>query len=840
MLLILLYACSTRKVPKGEYLLTKNNFEFTDAKLFADRVPNFVSQKPNSKVALSFYLVPLQLWIYNLANPKYDTILNEYNTYPNNMKNQKLRDSLFVKYGHPEYIGKSLWRDRTLHFFGQAPVILDQSKTTKSAKAIEDFLTYKGYWDAHVKYNHKLDSAAKKATANYIITNNDPTYIKDYFYDIPYDNIKNIYEQTVNESFVKSGKILDQENLEKEVKRLNDLMRERGYYSFNRTNEEVSFTADTLKSTKQVPITLEIKKQDSTKYKQTTIGNVDVYILENPIDTTNIKKETYKGINFYKRENNYKNKTFWSPILVESGKIYEPKALELTKRNLIALNNFSIVNSNSEKLRNAPNDSILDVRYILKPLPRYQIKGAFDVHYSQILNFGFSPSVELTTRNVFGGAENLGISFSGIIGTTKNSEDPSKNKFFNAYELSAQANLSVPRLMMPYVSNILPKRYSPSTIINLGTSIQNNIGLGRINFNGGINYNLNINDRVSHRFTLLNTQFSFTQNKDKYYDYFPRDGEIAHEMFALYFASNPAAATQFLQGMSIDELSKMVLSDEAFLSTLTGNNADLLTLFKQSLLNKDRQTQDVIISSFIYNFIYNEIGKKDFKNPFSINIKAEFAGNIFSLFNTKEAEVGIIDNPKTIFKIPYSQFAKFDIDVRKYFTFFNEKHTLALRQFIGIGIPYGNSSQMPFVRSYFNGGSYDIRAWRAFSGLGPSDSQVDVRIRSYIMDNIKLTSSIEYRFPINKMFHGAVFTDAGNIWSLKDNGIGDQFKFNKFISQMGVGSGFGLRINIAYMTLRMDLAYQMYDPNMPQGERWRISKIKLLQPTWNFAFGYPF
>ena len=90
------------------------------------------------------------------------------------------------------------------------------------------------------------------------------------------------------------------------------------------------------------------------------------------------------------------------------------------------------------------------------------------------------------------------------------------------------------------------------------------------------------------------------------------------------------------------------------------------------------------------------------------------------------------------------------------------------------------------------------------------------------------------------MFHGAVFTDAGNIWSLKDNGIGDQFKFNKFISQMGVGSGFGLRINIAYMTLRMDLAYQMYDPNMPQGERWRISKIKLLQPTWNFAFGYPF
>ena len=243
----------------------------------------------------------------------------------------------------------------------------------------------------------------------------------------------------------------------------------------------------------------------------------------------------------------------------------------------------------------------------------------------------------------------------------------------------------------------------------------------------------------------------------------------------------------------------------------------------------------------IKNFVYNEIGKKDRPNPFYFNGKVELAGNIFSIFNSSRRDDGIVSGPsRTIFSIPYSQFVKFDIDVRKYFTFNNEKQTLALRQFVGIGIPYGNSSTMPFVRSYFNGGSNDIRAWRVFGGLGPADSQLDEKVRSYVMDNVKLTTNIEYRMPFTEMFEGAAFVDAGNIWSLKDSGFGDQFKFSKFISQMGVGTGVGLRINVAYITLRLDAAYKVYDPNKPSGDRWVIGKWQPLKPVLNFAFGYPF
>lgn len=828
-----LYACSTtKKVPEGEYLLTKNNYRYEDGKILDDEVPNYVSQKPNKK---QLFLFPIGLWMYNATNPKYDSILNEYMTYPSEMRNQKLRDSLFIKYEHPEYVGKSLFYERFMHNIGQPPVILDQGKTETSANSIRKFFVYKGYWDADVKFSHELDSAAKKAQANYLITHKDPTYISDYYYNIPDPNIRNIYEEDLTKSLVKGKQILDQSTLEKEVKRINDLMKDRGYYKFNNSNEEIYFTADTLQSRKNVPLTMDIHKDSmDSRYKITTIGDIKVHLLEKLADSTETVKDSLLGINFYKLDDQFKTMALWRPIILKKGDVYQQRNLDLTKRNISSMNNFSIIKYD-EILRKG-NDSILDISYYLAPLPKYDLKIATDINYSQILNFGVSPSVDLTSRNVFGGAENLTTSVSGIFGSIVNTKNPDKRSL--AYEISAQASLNFPRLLLPFKTwRLIPKRYSPTSSIVLGASVQDNIGLGRIGFNAGLNYFANVNDIVSHRLSLFNTQLSITRNKDRYYDFFPADAVVRENIFQNY---SPALYQDFVNGqISSDDFSTIILNDTNYQSSLTGDDLSLYNTFRQSLINKDRQTQDVLISSMIYNVIYNEIGKKDRPNPFYLNAKVELAGNAFALFKSNPREVGVISGEtKKIFDIPYSQFVKFDVDVRKYFTFFNNKHTLALRQFIGVGIPYGNSSTMPFVRSYFNGGSNDIRAWRVFGGLGPADSQLDEKIRSYIMDNVKLTTNIEYRMPFTPMFEGAAFIDAGNIWSLKDSGFGDEFKFNKFLSQMGVGTGVGLRVNVAYITLRLDAAYKVYDPNQPVGDRWVLGNT--WKPVLNFAFGYPF
>lgn len=825
-------------------MLTKNKFEFEDKKEFFDEeLKDYVQQKPNKK---QFLFMPLSLLLYNAANPKYDTLFNEYLTYPSEMRNQKLRDSLFIKYNMQSSVGKSLLWDRILHNFGTPPVILDQTRTDKSAASIEKRMTYRGYWDSEVKFKHELDSAAKKASVTYFLKHNSPTNIKEYYYNIPDAGVKGLYQQNINETLVKSGRVLDQTVLEKEVTRINDLMRRSGYYKFNNGNDEVYFVADSLKDRKNVPLTLEIHKDSAdSPYKRSTFGNIDVAIVDEPSDFgKKTVKDSLRRIRFHKMNNNYKTNSIWRAIIVDNKAVYNQNQLDLTKRNLLAMNNFSILKA-KDSLRQGgaikPNDSIIDVLYLLKPLPKYEIKAGTDLNYSQFLNWGISPSLDLTTRNVFRGAENLTTSVSGTFGSIRNPKNLDKRIL--AYEYSAQASLSFPRLLLPFnYYRLIPKRYTPTSSIVLGASVQNNIGLGRVNFNTGLNYFANVNDQSSHRLTLFNTLFSLTKNKDSYYDFFVNDDAVRKAVFDDYFLYNPQLQQQFQSGaITRDQVSEQIIADNSYILTLDQQKADKLVEFLGTLVNKDRQTQDVIISSFIYNFIYNEIGKKDYPNAFYFNGKMEVAGNIPSLFNQKrEDNGGILRSPeRTIFGIPYAQFVKFDFDVRKYFKF-NGNQTLVLRQYIGLGIPYGNSSSMPFVRSYFNGGANDIRAWVAFGGLGPGGSQVDERVRTYLMGNVKLTTNLEYRIPFNDMYEGAIFTDIGNVWNTDNNGFDDQFKFNKFIREMGVGSGLGLRVNVAYITLRLDLAYKIYDPNKPDGERWRFNKFQPFKPTLNLAFGYPF
>jgi len=843
----LLYACSTtKKVPDGEYLLTKNSFEFEDKKEnFDGELKNYVQQKPNKKQLL---FMPISLLLYNAANPKYDTLLNEYMTYPNEMRNQKLRDSLFIKYNMKSSVGKSLLMDRLYHNWGSPPVILDQTRTEKSAESIEKRLTYRGFWDAEVKFKHQLDSLGKKAAVEYLIKHNDPTYIKDYYYNIPDPAIRNAYKYSIGETLIRSGNILDQTVLEKEVTRINELMRTNGYYRFNISNEEVYFVADSLKSRKQVPLTLEIHRDSlDTPYKVATIGNIDVAIVDEASDfPKNTKKDSLRRVRFHKMNENYKSSSLWRAVIMDSKQTYDQKKLDVTKRNFLTMNNFSILKAR-DSLRHgggtAPNDSIVDVLYLLKPLPKYELKVGTDVNYSQLLNLGVSPSIDLTTRNVFRGMENLSTSLSGTFGSIRSTQDI--NKRVLAYEISAQASLNFPRLLLPFnYYKFIPKRYTPTSSIVLGASVQNNIGLGRVNFNTGLNYQANVNDQVYHKLTIFNTQLSLTKNKSAYYDYFVNDNAVREEIFQDYFTYNTVARDEFKAGqLTRDQVSQKITEDTNYQGTLDADGQDLYTAFRGTLVNKDRQTQDVLISSFIYNFVYNEIGKKDYPNAFYFNGKVELAGNALSIFNQKRNDGGgIVTSPqRTIFGIPYAQFIKFDIDTRKYFKF--NRNTLVLRQFVGVGVPYGNSKDMPIVRSYFNGGSNDIRAWVAFGGLGPADSQVDERVRTYMTDNIKLTTNIELRVPFTDMYEGALFTDIGNTWSIKNNtndGYGSEFKFNKFLGQMGVGSGFGLRVNVAYITLRVDLAYKIYDPNKPDGEKWRFSNFNPFKPTLNIAFGYPF
>ena len=161
-------------------------------------------------------------------------------------------------------------------------------------------------------------------------------------------------------------------------------------------------------------------------------------------------------------------------------------------------------------------------------------------------------------------------------------------------------------------------------------------------------------------------------------------------------------------------------------------------------------------------------------------------------------------------------------DLRYYHTL-NEKHSIVYRVMGGIAVPLKNLSSIPFERSFFAGGANGNRAWQART-LGPGAYYDPNNFFDKIGD-IQLEGNIEYRFKLISPFEGALFTDVGNIWVLnEDNRPGSQFKADKFLGEIAVGGGIGLRVDFSFFIIRLDVATQIKNPELPQGERWLYQK----------------
>ena len=162
---------------------------------------------------------------------------------------------------------------------------------------------------------------------------------------------------------------------------------------------------------------------------------------------------------------------------------------------------------------------------------------------------------------------------------------------------------------------------------------------------------------------------------------------------------------------------------------------------------------------------------------------------------------------------------------------------LAVRAFGGIAIPYGNSTSIPFTRSYFAGGANDNRGWRAYDlGPGSSGSQLD-----FNEANFKLAFNAEYRFPIFGAFKGALFADAGNIWNVFDDveDPASRFEGIQDLTEIALATGFGLRYDFGFFVARVDLGFKTYNPALPEGDRW-FKQYNFNNSVINIGINYPF
>ncbi len=244
-----------------------------------------------------------------------------------------------------------------------------------------------------------------------------------------------------------------------------------------------------------------------------------------------------------------------------------------------------------------------------------------------------------------------------------------------------------------------------------------------------------------------------------------------------------------------------------------------------------------------YNYNYNQTAGSSTLKGFYFNGNLDLSGNIAGWLTGAHSPA----DPKKILGAVFSQYVRVETDIRHY-TRLSSKNTWANRLIVGVGVPYNNSSALPFIKQFFAGGTNSIRAFRS-RALGPGTYKDDNnRILPDQSGDIKLELNTELRAKLFSIVHGAVFADAGNIWlyNKDDNKPGAVFTKN-FMKELAVGVGAGLRFDISFLVLRLDVAFPVRKPWLPEGSRWVFDEINMGHPAWrkenlvyNIGIGYPF
>ena len=375
----------------------------------------------------------------------------------------------------------------------------------------------------------------------------------------------------------------------------------------------------------------------------------------------------------------------------------------------------------------------------------------------------------------------------------------------------------------------------PSTTLSVGFAKQRNIGLDKQNFTSSLSYNWTPKKNTTVRFDLFNVQFVKNVNVGNYFNVYRTSYDRLNEIAEIY---NTNLEYVDLNGNLTQEGTLNFIDDVLLVDgtpAITENDEEYRTV-----LSIKERYERLIENNLIFasSISFSKTSKRDIQdnNFYIFKTKIESAGNILSLIANASKEIINQNGANTIFDVEYSQYIKAEYEYIKHWDL-SRKKVFAIRSFFGIAIPYGNSNSIPFSRSYFAGGTNDIRAWQPYSlGPGSSGGQFD-----FNEANMKISFNAEFRFNIFGKLNGALFADTGNIWNVLDNVEDEAYKFNgiKSLETLALGTGFGFRYDFGLFVVRGDLGFKTYNPAKDMTQRW-FKELNLSESVLNIGINYPF
>lgn len=681
--------------------------------------------------------------------------------------------------------------------FGEEPVLLGDVDREFNKDIIVNYSENKGYFNARARYD--TVSKNKKAKVIYTLNPGGRYLISNVNFPPDSSEINKEIQVLKDRTLLKSGNPFDLDVIKAERQRIDDGLKDRGFYYFNPDN--IIVQADSTVSKRKNDVELIVKLKDNTPtlaQEQFTIDKVVVFPNYNlrdakrgkysiPMSADSLTGYEYNNIFVVDPEKKFKPKVFDRALYFEKGDLYNRKDHNLSLNRLISLGVFKFV-KNEFVVSDSLNHKF-DAYYILTPRELQSLRLEALGRTNSANYAGSEVNLNWTQRNFFRGAEQFKASVYGAFDVQIGGPSDAENIF----RAGANAQLSIPRIVAPFRFNS-SSAFVPRTNIQLGYEFQNRTTLYTLNtFNASFGYQWKENVRKEHELKLIDISLIDPANVTPKFD-------------------SLAARNPYLQRIT------------------------------------DRQ----LIFGPTYSYTYSTTMLPR-KNTFYYKGMLDLAGNITGLVTGANVKDG---KEKNIFGIPFSQYAKIENDVRFYHKF-TEKTSIATRLIAGVAVPYGNSEHIPFARQFFVGGSNSIRAFRARTlGPGSYDPRTENSTRA-IFDqagDIKLEMNAEYRANLFKFLNVAAFVDAGNIWLINDefDDTGTNTrpggKFSKeFLSEIAVGAGVGLRLDFSILILRLDLAMPLRVPYYDKGDRWTFDKINFGSGAWrrdnlilNIAIGYPF
>ena len=830
--------CSgTRILSTTDYVVDKNEI-YEDGILLKNDPINFVLKTKSNKKIIG---IPLKKILFKASHPNPEDQFKNWldkkdkrrKRLENLISNKQIRalNNYAIKFNN--------WLKKT----GEAPTIYDSLDVKISKDNIIQYYKNLGYFNVEVESEtEKINQ--RKLILKYKINPNERYLIDSITTSIESPELSILYDENKTDQIINKGEPFEIKKFEDERERLFTIFRNNGVYNFQQNSIQFTASIDSTGIDLKIPVNIKIaniqkRLNDSIinlPYKKYKIKGTSIFINnENKISSqaeydNSITFENFKIYSNGKLK--YNPKAITSGISIREGEFYSDLDRNLTYRYFTNLKNFKYPNINYTLLSEKDNE--LNTTIILNPKERFSLGFDLDLSHSNIQDFGIGLGGGLGIRNVFRGAEILEINIQNTLGASK---DIAKigEQFFNIFELGADIKLSVARLLFPpFNKDLVQSSMYPKTEIVFGSSLQKNVGLDKQFFKVNYQFDWKPNNKKRVQFKLIDLEFINNRNISNYFNVFRNSYDRLN---------NIAKQTSTNQSL-IDTEGNLNIPDGAnnFIFDVLNNNTNLtfedeeyktVNTLKERY---DRLTANNLILGSSLSLNTNSQESIFDENFYQFRWKIDLIGNLLRLFlksiNANQNET----NYYTLGGVSPSQYIKTEIDYIKHWSLGRER-IFAFHAFTGIAIPYGNSSNVPFARSYFSGGSNDNRAWRAYE-LGPGSSN---NINEFNEANFKLAFNLEYRFPISGPLNGGLFIDIGNIWNLWDNVNDTAMSFSglKDLNELAIGSGFGLRYDFDFFVFRFDTGFKTYNPALSVGQRW-WSEFNLRNAVLNIGINYPF